>query len=196
MYRNIVVETLRGGAVRRVADGPAFQVLLAHPPWDRAIKLSTVPMMLAYEADMAVRSSPHVVSADHKGADEVLVDARAAARDGRLIDLVQSAAVIPPVFDVQGWDGRPVGDGGVANNAPLPDPDSGRTLILLTRRFRNLSDDLERLYVQPSEAVPADKIDFTSRERIEATREAGEADGRTSLEWHLAGRRGRWAGGT
>ena len=188
MYRDIVMEVLHPEAVRRIAEGPSFQVLLTHPPFDAAPKLSTLPMMLAYQLDKTVRSSPHVVSADALGAEEVLVDARQAAREGMLIDLVCAAAVIPPVFNVQGWAGRPVVDGGMANKAPMPDPDRGRTLVVLTSRFRNLPDDPGRTYVEPSESVPADKIDFTSREKIVATWAAGEEDGRAFLARHgLAG---------
>ena len=181
MYREIVATVLDEEAVERIAAGPSFQVLLTHPPVDALPKLSTVPMMIAYQVDKAVRSSPHVVSSDMLGADEALVDARQAARDGKLVDLVCNAAVIPPVFNVQGWEGRPVVDGGMANKAPMPDPDRGRTLVLLTRRFRSIPDDPRRLYVQPSDTVPADKIDFTSRAKIEATWKAGEADGRAFL---------------
>ena len=184
MYREIVSTTLDATAIKRIADGPAFQVLLAHPPLAAAPKLSTVPMMMAYEADLALRSTPHVRAADALGANEALIDGNRAAREGRLIDLVCSAAVIPPVFNVQFWDGRPVIDGGMASKAPMPDPDEGRTLVLLTRRFRNLPDDRRRLYVQPSKSVPADKIDFTSREKIEATWQAGEEDGHAFLSSH------------
>ena len=56
-------------------------MLLTHPPFEPAPKLSTLPMMVAYEVDMAVSSSPHVISAGALGADRVLVDARAAARE-------------------------------------------------------------------------------------------------------------------
>ena len=199
MYREIVEEVLDDEAVRAIADGPSLQVLLAHPPLDTAPKLSTLPMMVAYQADLALRSTPHVLSADAIGANEVLIDANAAAREGRLVDLVCNAAVIPPVFNVQRWNGRPVIDGGMASKAPMPEPDRGRTLVLLTRRFRNLPEGASHLYVQPSESVPADKIDFTSREKIERTWRAGIADAHAFLAAHdlphdpdlAAGARGR-----
>ena len=184
MYREIVSTVLDDEAVATIAEGPAFQVLLARPPIASAPKLSTFPMMIAYELDLLTRSTPHVRGPNALGANEVLVDARKAAREGRLVDLVCSAAVIPPVFNVQHWDGRPVVDGGMACKAPMPDPDEGRTLVLLTRRFRNLPDMARRLYVQPSTSVPADKIDFTSREKIERTWAAGEDDGRAFLREH------------
>ena len=184
MYREIVTDTLDDAAIARIADGPSFQVLLTHPPFESMPKLSTLPMMVAYEIDMAVRSSPHVVSADALGADRVLVDAREAARGGELIDLVCAAAVIPPVFNVQGWRGRPVVDGGMAGKAPMPDPDRGRTMILLTRKFRNLPEHPDRVYVEPGESVPADKIDFTDRGKVEASWAAGKEDGRAFLKRH------------
>ena len=184
MYREIVEEVLDAEAARRVAEGPKLQVQLAHPPLTALPKLSTLPMMVAYQIDLAIRSSPHVLSSEAVGANQVLVDANAAARDGKLVDLVCNAAVIPPVFNVQNWEGRPVVDGGMASKAPLPDPDRGRTLMLLTRRFRNLPRESDHLYVQPSESVPADKIDFTSREKIERTWEAGRADGHAFLRAH------------
>jgi len=185
MYREIVTETLDQDVIDRISQGPSFQVLLTHPPIESYPKLSTLPMMISYEVDMAIRSSPHVVSADALGANEVLVDARQVAREGDLIDLVCAAAVIPPVFNVQGWKGRPVVDGGMANKAPMPDPDKGSSLILLTRKFRNLPEYPGRQYVEPSESVPADKIDFTSREKIERTWQAGREDGHAFLRRDL-----------
>lgn len=184
MYREIVAKTLDEDAIERIVRGPSFQVLLAHPPTETGAALTTVPLMLAYEADLAVRSTPHVVAAGRLGANRTLVDARGAARDGKLVDLLCCAAVIPPVFNVQRWEGRSVIDGGMTSKAPLPDPDEGRTLLLMTRRFRNVPEHADRLYVQPSRSVPADKIDFTSRDKIERTWEAGRADGHAFLAAH------------
>lgn len=183
-YGEVVKEVLDEEAVEAVANGPSFQVLLAHPPFDKMPKASTIPMMIAYEADLLVRSTPHVVMPANLGANEELVDARQAARDGKLHSLICNAAVIPPVFNIQGWNGRPVIDGGMTSKAPMPEPNEGNTLILLTRRFRNLPDEPDRLYVEPSEATPADKIDFTSREKIEETWKLGEEDGNAFLSRH------------
>lgn len=184
LYRETVEEVLDDGAIAKIADGPEFDVLLSHPPKNEVPELSTVPLMVAYEADLAIRSTPHIVWAHSLGADDTLVDARQAARDGKLHDLICNAAVIPPVFNVQGWDGRPVVDGGMTSKAPMPRNNSGRTLILLTRQFRNYPDEPDRLYVEPSEATAADKIDFTSFEKIEETWNQGRDDGEAFLSRH------------
>ncbi|KIQ70307.1 hypothetical protein [Wenxinia marina] len=67
------------------------------------------------------------------------------------------------------------------DQAPMPDPDEGRTLILLTRHYNGLEEKPGRLYLEPREETPADKIDFTDPRKIRATWEAGEEDGRQFL---------------
>lgn len=181
VYRAVVAETMDAEAVEAIAGGPAFEVLLAHPPAASAPKWSTVPVMLAYELELAIRSTPHMRWPSKLGVEQQLVDARQAARDGRLVELICAAAVIPPVFSVALWDGRQVIDGGMASKAPVPSEDEGRTLILLTRRFRNLPQSARRVYVMPERATPADKMDFTSGEKIEKTWECGRHDGRRFL---------------
>ena len=180
-YRQIVSETLDPEAIEAIAEGPVFEVLLAHPPTKILPKWSTIPVMLAYELELAVRSTPHMHWPSLLGVKQDLVDARQAARDGRLVDLICNAAVIPPVFNVARWDGQQVIDGGMASKAPVPSEDAGRTLILLTRRYRNLPQSNRRVYVMPEHATPADKMDFTSREKIEQTWACGRQDGQKFL---------------
>lgn len=182
IYRQVVSDTFDDAAVTAVADGPEFEVLLAHPPSTRFPKLSTFPIMALYELDQMIRSTPHIRWTDRLGVRRTLVDARQAARDGRLVDLICCAAVIPPVFNIQRWDGLYCIDGGMTEKAPLPSRDEGRTLLLLTRSYRNPPQSPRRLYVAPSRETPADKIDFTSRDKIERTWTLGERDGRAFLE--------------
>ncbi|RFC62334.1 patatin-like phospholipase family protein [Fulvimarina endophytica] len=187
IYREVVGEVFDADAIEAIADGPAFQVMIAHPPTERFPKWSTFPLIAAYLLDLAVRSTPHVKWPEALGADNDLIDARLAAREGRLVDLICAAAVIPPVFNVEGWDGEKVIDGGMTTKAPIPEPDEGRSLILLTRRFRNLPQTPRRLYVQPSGEVPADKIDFTDRDKLHAAWDAGRRDGELFLAGEDAG---------
>lgn len=181
IYREVVTEVMDAEATDAIAGGPEFEVLLAHPASTRFPKWSTFPVMAVYQLDLALRSTPHMTWPEAMGVERSLVDARQAAREGRLVDLICNAAVIPPVFNVQRWDGKHVIDGGLTSKAPIPSDPAGRTLLLLTRRFRNLPEHPQRTYVMPSQATPADKIDFTSRTKIERTWEAGRRDGRAFL---------------
>ena len=182
LYRKIVEETLDEEALRAIAEGPSFQVLIGHPPGDDPGRWSATGATVAYEAELHLVNAPHFGWAEKVGLDWSLVDARKVAAEGELIDLVCAAAAIPPLFDLAKWHGRPVVDGGMADQAPLPPGDSGRTLILLTRNYRNLPNDDRLDYVAPRKETPADKLDFTDPEKIRATWASGERDGHDFLE--------------
>ncbi len=73
------------------------------------------------------------------------------------------------------WDGRRVIDGGMADQAPMPHPDRGRTLVLLTRALpAPAAGRRAGSTSRPSRATPADKIDFTDPAKIQRTWDQGE----------------------
>ena len=181
VYREVVEDVLDSEARDRIAHGPAFEILLAHPPLDQVAKWTGTAMTLAYEAELHLINSPHFDWAEKLGLETSRVDARKAAADGTLTDLVCAAACIPPIFQLPDWEGRPVVDGGMADQAPMPHSDTGTTLVLLTRRYRNLPEVDGRRYVWPSEEVPADKIDFTDPDKLTQTWDIGLADGKGHL---------------
>ena len=181
IYRDVVSETLDSEAIEAIADGPLFQVLLGRPPKGLPARAGSALAIALYEADQTTRSTPHLRLPKATGVRGTHVDARQAARDGKLVDLICAAATIPPVFDIPQWEGEPVIDGGTVDKAPLPEPDEGSTLLLLTRLYRNLPEVAGRTYIQPSEPVDADKIDFTDRSKIEETWKQGEEDAKAWL---------------
>jgi predicted acylesterase/phospholipase RssA len=178
LYREVVREVFTRERVQAVADGPVFQVLLGHPP---AGTMSATAATLAYEAELHLVNSPHFNWAEKVGVTWSLVDGRQAARDGTLVRLICAAAVIPPLFELARWDGRDVIDGGMADQAPMPSPDEGRTLVLLTRSYRRIPELPNRLYTAPQSEVEADKIDFTDPDKITRTWDQGETAARRFL---------------
>ncbi|MDF0601025.1 patatin-like phospholipase family protein [Psychromarinibacter sp. C21-152] len=182
LYREVVESVLDAEAARRVAQGAQYQIQIAHPPDHGSPTLSGTAMAMAYEAELKIVNSPHFDWAEKMGLTRTLVNANQAAREGKLCDLVCAAAVIPPVFEPPKWDGRPVIDGGMADQAPMPEPDRGDTLVLLTRRYRNLPDVAGRRYVMPADETEADKIDFTDPAKLRDTWAQGERDARQWLD--------------
>ncbi|GAA4225637.1 hypothetical protein GGQ68_003255 [Sagittula marina] len=183
MYCGVVDRVLGREATNTIAEGPTFQIQIAHPPDTGLPTLTGTALAAAYEAELHVVNSPHFNWAQKMGLTSRLVDANAAARDGALVDLVNAAAVIPPVFEPPLWEDRRVVDGGMADQAPMPDPDRGVTLVLLTRPYKNLPEVEGRTYVWPSKETPADKIDFTDPDKLRDTWALGEKD----AERYLAG---------
>jgi hypothetical protein len=185
IYSDIVSAVLDDDEARaKIADGPAFQVQIGHPPTETAPRASTIPLFSLYEAEKRIRDTPHLNWSQKAGLRAELVDARQAARDGKLCELICAAAVIPPVFKIAIWDGQQVIDSGMADKAPMPTPNHGRTLILLTDEFGNTPDHPDRLYVGPSRDTPADKIDFTDPGKLRRTWDLGLRDGEAFLARH------------
>lgn len=182
IYCDVVDAVIDAAAADRIANGPKFQILIAHPPEGRAARAAGTAMALAYEAELHLINAPHFNWAEKLGLDAQLVDANQAARDGKLTDLICAAAVIPPVFEPPDWNGRPVVDGGMADQAPMPDPNSGETLILLTREYNRLPNVAGRTYISPSHETPADKIDFTDPKKLRDTWAQGAHDAKAALD--------------
>ncbi len=184
IYRAVVETTLDDDAIDKIADGPEYQVHLSRPPSYLGPKLAALVFGALYKIEEALRGTPHLVLPRRAGLGGLCIDARQAAREGRLVDLICAAATIPPVFDTPQWAGGPVLDGGMLDKAPLPQPDEGRTLILLSSRYRNLPRSGQRIYVQPSREVAADKIDFAVADKVGRTWRQGESDARSWLAEH------------
>ena len=180
VYDAIVRDVIDADAQARIARGPAFQISVSTTGSGRGAALRALAAGGIYQAEQAVAPTPRPRLSAAGGVEQRLIDARAAARDGTLPDLVRMAATVPPAFQPDEWDGEPIYDGGMVDKAPLPDPDEGRTLALLTKRFRALPDgDGGRIdYVQPSEAVlSGSKLDFTDPGLLREAWDLGERDG-------------------
>lgn len=97
-----------------------------------------------------------------------------------LIDIILASSCVPPVLPGKGYKGLRVLDGGVIDNVPahLADGRDGRTLVLLSKRYRQkLPEDGQRVYVQPSEQIRIDKFDYANPEGLQETYDMGFRDG-------------------
>ncbi len=183
LYSRVVRDVLTESACEKVANGPPFEVLLAGLPEKLPTWLGAALTLAMYQADKMIRSTPHGRFAEGlAGARELRIDGRQAAREGNLADLVCLAATIPPVFEIRHWKGQEVVDAGTVDNAPIPEPDEGCTLVLLTSSYRNLPETDRRTYLFPSESTPASKIDFTDADALRATYRQGRDDMERLLE--------------
>ncbi|MGB3554842.1 MAG: patatin-like phospholipase family protein [Jannaschia sp.] len=184
VYEAIVTDVLDDAAQAGIAGGPAFQISVSTPgpsagPTLRALLGGTI-----YQAEQALAPTPRPRLSAAAGLSRRLIDARDAASRGLLPKLVRMAATVPPAFEPDTWEGEPLYDGGMVDKAPLPDPDEGRTLVLLTKRFRSLpDDDGGRLtFVQPSEDVlSGSKLDFTDPDLLREAWDLGRRDGQAWL---------------
>ena len=71
-------------------------------------------------------------------------------------------------------------DGGIIDNVPahLADGREGRTLVLLSKKYRSpLPTAGTRIYLQPSEPIRIDKFDYANPEGLQDTYDLGMRDG-------------------
>ncbi|MEM7488216.1 MAG: patatin-like phospholipase family protein [Pseudomonadota bacterium] len=190
VYEAIVEDVVDAAAQARIADGPVFQINVSTTGDSGTATLRALAAGTIYQAEQVVAPTPRPRLAAVAGVEQRLIDARRAARDGTLPDLIRMAATVPPAFRPDDWDGEPIYDGGMVDKAPLPRPDEGRTLVLLTKRFRRLpDDDPDRIdYVQPSRTVlSGSKLDFTEPDLLREAWDQGHGDGAAWLQDHQLG---------
>ncbi|MFW5654495.1 MAG: patatin-like phospholipase family protein [Roseicyclus sp.] len=182
VYRKVVEALVSASARAAIAEGPSFQILLGRPVGGALTQAMAILAGTAYELEKRLHSRPRSALPDLIGMESDLIDARQASRDGRLTDLICAAAAISPVFRIPDWDGRPACDGAMVDQIPLPEPDRGQTLLLLSRTYDTLPEDTDRLHhVTPSEKPVDGKIDFTEPAKVERAWRLGEKDGRLWL---------------
>lgn len=104
-----------------------------------------------------------------------------------LIEIILASSCVPPVLPGKGYKGQRVLDGGIIDNVPahLADNKEGRTLILLSKRYKKLlPQSSQRVYVQPSEAIRIDKFDYANPEGLQQTYDLGFRDGTRFARQH------------
>lgn len=186
VYEAIVEDVIDEDAQARIADGPAFQICVSTPGTSSAPTVRAVVGGAIYEAEQVVAPTPRPRLSAVVGLERRLIDGRKAARNGDLPELIRMAATVPPAFAPDKWGDEPIYDGGMVDKAPLPDPDEGRTLILLTKQFRALPEDAEGdriTYVSPGdEILSGGKLDFTDPALVKEAWDQGRRDGRAWLD--------------
>jgi predicted acylesterase/phospholipase RssA len=99
-----------------------------------------------------------------------------------LHDVLIASSGVPPFMPVTLVYGMPAFDGGLVDNVPVEpltpiESAGGRTLVLLTRLYRNLPEVAGRTYVQPSRKIDLSQFDITNPRGIRAAYELGLKDG-------------------
>jgi predicted acylesterase/phospholipase RssA len=186
-YRQVVEKVFHDEAEQKVAEGPVTEVIMTELPARYPEAFSATVCMLTYLIERALKDATDKTWTRKWGMRELRVDMAQAARDGRLAELITSAARIPPVFQFDCWDHYPVIDGGSMSDAPMPSEESGNTLCLLASYFSHLPHQKGRIFIMPSETIPTGKIDLTESQEIQKAWDLGERDGEVFLQMWRSG---------
>ena len=182
IFRRAMMEVFDPLAIKRLKDGPEFNILLAVPPPWAGPRLSLLLGFGCYTIEKWISKPVHPELSVKAGFRPMVVDARGCSGAEELTNLIMSSSCTPPFTPIMTWEGKTVLDGGLVDNIPVQalGPDPGRTLVLATRPYSpsRLLFSADRLYVQPSETIGIYKWDYTSPEGLQAAFDLGKSDGK------------------
>jgi len=187
MYRDALLAVLDAQALQVLRGKPPVYVQVARLPAWLGARSGLIAGLLAYQFDKKVRKLLHPRAGRWLGFAPQVYLAQDCATPEALADLILASSCTPPFTPAMRLHGQPVLDGGMVDNVPVdalpPTAADGTTLVLLTRRYpRPLPRSSQRLYVQPSRAVPVSAWDYTNPRGIQAAYAQGRDDAAQLLE--------------
>lgn len=182
IYRRCLADNLDWDALEVLRQAPPIHVITAAPPTRLPLAGSLALSSFHYFIDKFLTRSLHTTSGRRIGFSPVWHRMQHSATPAALVDLICASSSVVPVFPVPWINGQPALDGGYIDNNPLPRPHEfpetlGRTLVLLTRRYRQLPAPTPQVhYVQPSQKLPVSSFDATAAQGVRDAYAAGERD--------------------
>ena len=182
MYRSLIEAIIDEAALERLKKGPEILIGLARQP--RRLPLAVaIPLGIAtYQIEKKLRSPVHPRGGRALGFIPEFVRVKDLASPAEITAALMASASVPPFMPVGRIGGMAALDGGLVDNVPteplLPvEAQGGRTLVILSRRYRAIPEVKGRAYIQPSEPVPIGQFDITDPGGIRRAYEMGLKDG-------------------
>jgi predicted acylesterase/phospholipase RssA len=182
MYYDLLTETLDAQAFAQLKAAHDFQVALARPPRRVPAPIAAMAGLVAYQLEKKLFHPVHPRFGSAIGFRPVYARIAQMESAAELVAAIYSAASVPPIMPVGRHDGQAVMDGGMVDNVPVApltalEAAGGRSLVLLTRRYRKLPVVAGRVYVEPSEPIPVKQFDIGNPQGIRHAYELGLRDG-------------------
>ncbi|MGL4322836.1 MAG: patatin-like phospholipase family protein [Beijerinckiaceae bacterium] len=186
LYRQLVTETLTPRHFEQIKAMMDVRIMVAYPPAWMPPALAAGVGLAGYQIEKKLFGPVHPRFGTFAGFRADYLPVRAMRDAQEWADVVYASASVPPVMPLTRLKGRAAIDGGMVDNvpvAPLEDIEAagGRTLVLLTRRYKTIPPVVNRTYVQPSQPIPVSQFTITHPEAILAAHALGQRDGMAFL---------------
>ncbi len=183
MYLDLLRDVLDDAALAKLQSLADIHVGVARLPRGVPPVLGAALGIGAYQIEKKLFHPVHPTFGRKLGIKQEFVRVRELKRAAELHDLIIASGGVPPFMPVTKIGERPAFDGGLVDNVPvLPlepiERAGGKTLVLLTRRYKRIPEIAGRTYVQPSEAIPISQFDIRNAEGFRNAYELGLKDGR------------------
>lgn len=182
LYRDLLESHLTEAVLADLRAKTDVRILIARPPGHLPNGLAVALGIGLYQIEKKVLAPVHPKGGRWLGFTPEFVRLRETASRTDWVDAMLASASVPPMVPVGMIAGAPAMDGGMVDNVPVQPLEAveaagGRTLVLLTRRYRSLPQVAGRTYVQPSVTPPVKQFELTNPDGIRAAYETGLRDG-------------------
>ncbi|MBI3702123.1 MAG: patatin-like phospholipase family protein [Afipia sp.] len=182
MYRELLKQTIDDNTFARMNALTDMRIAIARLPRGLSPVLGAAIGIGAYQFEKKLFHPVHPKLGRALGFRPEFVAARNLESAQQYRDALMASSGVPPFMPVTSIGGTPAFDGGLVDNVPVEpiasiEAAGGRTLVLLTRRYRNLPQIQGRTYVQPSEKIAVRQFEITNPQGIRDAFELGLKDG-------------------
>ncbi|KAA2236238.1 patatin-like phospholipase family protein [Salinarimonas soli] len=182
MYRLLMETVVDEAAFERLRAGPEILIALARKPRRLPLALAIPLGIAAYQIEKKLHGPVHPRGGRALGFQSHVVRVQDMREPAELVDALMASASVPPFMPVGRVGGLAALDGGLVDNVPVEplrdiEAAGGRTLVLLTRRYKAVPLVRHRTYVQPSRPIPVGQFDVTNPEGVRAAYRLGREDG-------------------
>lgn len=182
LYRALIEDVLDAAALKALKARTDFRLAVTRLPPRLPPLLGAVLGIGAYQLEKHLFAPVHPRFGARLGFRPEFIAVRDLGDPAALADALIASSCVPPFMPVLAVNGAPAFDGGLVDNVPvIPlapiEAAGGRTLVLLTRRYRRLPEVAGRTYVQPSRRIGVKQFDLTNPGGIRGAYELGLLDG-------------------
>jgi len=182
MYRRLLDQVLDAAALLKLNGLTDLQLAVSRLPRGFAPLPGALLGIATYQLEKQLMHPVHPRFGRAIGFRSEFVAVKSMTDPQALHDALIASGGVPPFMPVTLIKGKPAFDGGLVDNVPVEplaqiERAGGRSLVLLTRLYRNIPAITGRTYVQPSQKLPISQFDITNPDGIRFAYELGRADG-------------------
>lgn len=182
LFRELLEKHLTDAVLANLRAKTDLMISISRPPARLPSGLA-IPLGIGlYQVEKKVFAPVHPRGGRWLGFAQEFVRLRETPERMAWVDAMLASACVPPMVPVGMVRGAPALDGGLVDNVPVEplepiESQGGRTLVLLTRRYRKLPTIANRTYVQPRDTPAVKQFELTNPKGIRLAYEAGLRDG-------------------
>lgn len=189
LYLALLRQTIDTAALARINAATDLQIAVTRLPRGLWPMPGAMIGIGAYQLEKHLLHPVHPRLGRALGYRPEFISSRALADAGEMHDVLMASSGVPPFMPVTSVKGSPAFDGGLVDNVPVApirpiEAAGGRTLVLLTRVYRNIPNVSGRTYTQPSRRMELSQFDITDPDAIRAAYELGVKDGEAFVKAH------------